>query len=231
MSLALTILGLVLVAVGVVFLRWPTILRRGMWMHTSIAIRSFSESNYVWYMRVVGAFHVVAGAAVLVVALVSPSKLVEFWSARVVDHRPARDRVDVIVDSTVSAENALHVGENPRAPRENTDTSVRAKRDPDGTLVVDVCVRRNEFWFVSRFVLRGEPGHVECDVTSHSAQGDSTRYRWPSRDLRGSLTLNHDHLRDLAGRPLILHSDVTGWRSGSDVHEALTIAITEADLR
>lgn len=140
-------------------------------------------------------------------------------------------KLTVIVDPAIASTRPLREGLNRQAPTDNVDTEVGAKREPHGAIHVNVRVVKNEFWFVSRFVLRGEPGHVECTVTSHSAQGDSTYYRWQSRDIRGSMTLNHDSLSDLTGKPLVLHSDVTGMRSGSDVHEQLQIEISESDLR
>lgn len=228
MTIALALIGVVLVAVGVVFLRRPTILRRGMWMHTSIAIRALSERDHVRYVRGVGALQVVLGAALLSFLAGSPPGL---YQAIRPSFGSERGRLEVLVDPTITDERALRVGENPRAPIFGVDTAVAARREADGALAIDVRVVRNDVWFGSRFVLCGEPGRVEVEARSHSAQGDSAHYRWPSRDLRGSITLNHDRLADLTGRPLVVHSDVTGWRSGSDVHEALAIVVTEADLR
>ena len=41
----LTIIGLVLIGFGVLYLRKPTVYRRGIWMKTSVAIRTLSEEN------------------------------------------------------------------------------------------------------------------------------------------------------------------------------------------
>jgi uncharacterized protein YjeT (DUF2065 family) len=66
-AMALVAGGLVLVVFGIAYLRWPSMFRRGVWLKTSIAIRSLSEDGYVTFMRVLGALSIVAG---IVVALV-----------------------------------------------------------------------------------------------------------------------------------------------------------------
>lgn len=57
----LTIIGLVLIGYGVLHLRRPTVYRRGMWMKTSIAIRTLSEENYKRYMKGLGIAFVLLG--------------------------------------------------------------------------------------------------------------------------------------------------------------------------
>jgi len=50
----LFVLGLVLVVSGAVYQWKPAMFRRGLWMKTSIAIRTMSEENYLKYMRGLG---------------------------------------------------------------------------------------------------------------------------------------------------------------------------------
>ena len=58
--------GILLIAIGAVYLFWPMLFRRGIWLRTSIAVRMFSEENYKRYMRVVGALTIIFGAALIV---------------------------------------------------------------------------------------------------------------------------------------------------------------------
>jgi hypothetical protein len=60
------LLGLVLAAVGAVYLLKPTIFRRGIWLKTSIAIRTLSDDNYVRYMRILGVILIVFGLGLIV---------------------------------------------------------------------------------------------------------------------------------------------------------------------
>ena len=60
------LLGLVLVAVGAVYLLKPTIFRRGIWLKTSIAIRTLSDDNYIRYMRILGVILIVSGLGFIV---------------------------------------------------------------------------------------------------------------------------------------------------------------------
>jgi hypothetical protein len=60
------LLGLVLVAVGAVYLLKPTIFRRGIWLKTSIAIRTLSDDNYIRYMRILGVILIVFGLGLIV---------------------------------------------------------------------------------------------------------------------------------------------------------------------
>jgi hypothetical protein len=57
----LVILGLFLIAFGVLYLRRPTLYRRGLWLKTSIAVRLLSEANYKRYMKALGSALVIAG--------------------------------------------------------------------------------------------------------------------------------------------------------------------------
>lgn len=58
--------GLVLIAFGVVYLRRPTIYRRGIWLKTNIAIRLLSEENYKNYMKGLGALFILVGLLLIV---------------------------------------------------------------------------------------------------------------------------------------------------------------------
>ena len=59
------VVGIVFVATGAVYIKWPTIFRRGIWLKTSIAIRMLSEDNYRRYMRGLGVLFIVAGAMLI----------------------------------------------------------------------------------------------------------------------------------------------------------------------
>ena len=58
--------GIAFVAMGAVYVKWPTIFRRGIWLKTSIAVRALSEDNYRRYMRGLGVLFIVVGAALIV---------------------------------------------------------------------------------------------------------------------------------------------------------------------
>ena len=58
--------GLFLIAVGLIYIAKPTIFRRGIWLKTSIAVRTLSEENYIRYMRGLGAVIVVVGVGLIV---------------------------------------------------------------------------------------------------------------------------------------------------------------------
>jgi hypothetical protein len=64
-------LGVFLITVGVLYLRKPNLLRRGLWMKTGIAERNLSPGAYIKYMRGVGVFDIVVGVALLAWALFS----------------------------------------------------------------------------------------------------------------------------------------------------------------
>jgi uncharacterized membrane protein HdeD (DUF308 family) len=67
--------GLALIVFGVLYLRWPAIYRRGLWLKTSIAIRFLSESNYKRYMKGLGIVFVVAGVCLSIYGLVQLAHL------------------------------------------------------------------------------------------------------------------------------------------------------------
>jgi hypothetical protein len=54
--------GIGLIGIGIVYLRWPTLFRRGIWMKTSIAIRLLTEESYRRYMRGLGWTSVALGS-------------------------------------------------------------------------------------------------------------------------------------------------------------------------
>lgn len=58
--------GIALVALGAIYLKWPMIFRRGIWLKTSIAVRLLSEDNYRRYMRGFGVLLIVVGAVLIV---------------------------------------------------------------------------------------------------------------------------------------------------------------------
>ena len=59
--MSLTLLGLVLVAFGILYVARPTVYRKGIWMRTSIAIRLLSEDAYKRYIKGLGFVFIVAG--------------------------------------------------------------------------------------------------------------------------------------------------------------------------
>jgi hypothetical protein len=61
----LALVGLFLIAAGVVFIRWPTVFRRGVWLKTSIAIRTLSEDDYKSYMQKLGFLYLAFGVGLI----------------------------------------------------------------------------------------------------------------------------------------------------------------------
>ena len=59
--------GIAFVAIEAVYIKWPTIFRRGIWLKTSIAVRMLSEDNYRRYMRGFGVLLIVVGAVLIVI--------------------------------------------------------------------------------------------------------------------------------------------------------------------
>jgi hypothetical protein len=59
--MTMVIYGVALILIGAFYIWKPTIFRRGLWMKTSIAIRTLSETNYTRYMRGLGFAFIVAG--------------------------------------------------------------------------------------------------------------------------------------------------------------------------
>jgi hypothetical protein len=61
-----TLIGLMLVAFGVLYIRKPTIYRRGLWLKTSIAIRLLSEEQYKKYIKGLGFIYILAGVGLII---------------------------------------------------------------------------------------------------------------------------------------------------------------------
>ena len=59
------IFGVILIALGILYLAKPDIFSRWLWKRTSAAQRSMSPEHYLLYMRVVGGVSIVVGAAVV----------------------------------------------------------------------------------------------------------------------------------------------------------------------
>lgn len=114
----------------------------------------------------------------------------------------------------------MRVGKNPSTPREGFESVVSAHRASDGALVIQVNTQSSEYSFHSRISLHGTPGALTAEATAH-----------PGTPCRGTIQVNHDRIADLTSSPLIVQSELTNWRSGSDVQEKLQIEITEAGLR
>jgi hypothetical protein len=63
--MASVVYGIALILIGSVYLWKPTIFRRGVWMKTSIAIRTLSETNYTRYMRGLGVVCIAVGVVLI----------------------------------------------------------------------------------------------------------------------------------------------------------------------
>lgn len=61
----MTFAGLVLIVFGVLYVWRPAMYRRGIWMKTSIAIRTLSEEGYRKYMRGLGVVFIVVGVCLV----------------------------------------------------------------------------------------------------------------------------------------------------------------------
>ena len=59
------LIGAVMIAFGLLYLRNPVVYRRGIWMKTSLAIRFLSEENYRRYMRGLGVTSMAIGIALV----------------------------------------------------------------------------------------------------------------------------------------------------------------------
>jgi hypothetical protein len=55
------VVGIAMIILGLIYLRRPTIFRRGIWLKTSIMVRALSEENYIRYMRGFGVLLIAAG--------------------------------------------------------------------------------------------------------------------------------------------------------------------------
>jgi hypothetical protein len=61
--------GVVLIGSGLLYLRQPTLFRRGIWMKTSIAIRLLSEQAYIKYMKGLGIVFIILGVGLIAAAV------------------------------------------------------------------------------------------------------------------------------------------------------------------
>jgi hypothetical protein len=60
-----TLIGAMMIGVGLLYLLKPGVYRRGIWMKTSLAIRLLSEENYRRYMRGLGVTSMAIGIALV----------------------------------------------------------------------------------------------------------------------------------------------------------------------
>ena len=60
-----TLIGAMMIGVGLLYLLKPGVYRRGIWMKTSLAIRFLSEENYRRYMRGLGVTSMAIGIALV----------------------------------------------------------------------------------------------------------------------------------------------------------------------
>jgi uncharacterized membrane protein HdeD (DUF308 family) len=63
------VVGVALILLGLLYVWKPSIFRRGVWLKTSVAVRTLSETNYTRYMRGLGIVLIVVGLALVVMAL------------------------------------------------------------------------------------------------------------------------------------------------------------------
>jgi uncharacterized membrane protein HdeD (DUF308 family) len=68
--LVLAIVGIALIAMGIFYLRNPSVYRHGIWMKTSIAIRLLSEASYRRYMHGLGILQIILGVGCIIWAFV-----------------------------------------------------------------------------------------------------------------------------------------------------------------
>ncbi len=73
-NIHVVIAGLLLIGIGVVYLRRPMLYRRGLWLKTSLAIRLLSEVNYRRYIKVLGAIFIAVGACLVTYALLEAAR-------------------------------------------------------------------------------------------------------------------------------------------------------------
>jgi len=62
--------GLALALCGVVYQRYPNIFRRGIWLKTSIAIRTMTPEAYALYIKKIGRLYVTIGVVLFGVGMV-----------------------------------------------------------------------------------------------------------------------------------------------------------------
>jgi hypothetical protein len=57
--------GVAMVVCGLIYGRYPNLFRRGLWMKTSIAIRTMTPDAYVRYIKRLGQIYIVTGVLLL----------------------------------------------------------------------------------------------------------------------------------------------------------------------
>jgi hypothetical protein len=65
------LVGLLLIALGTAYLRWPNMFRRGIWLKTSVAIRTMSPERYTNYIRGLGVLMIVLGVISIVYSFIA----------------------------------------------------------------------------------------------------------------------------------------------------------------
>lgn len=60
-----TLIGVLLIVFGVVYIRRPTSYRKGIWLKTSVAIRFLSEENYKKYIKGLGILFIMIGVCLV----------------------------------------------------------------------------------------------------------------------------------------------------------------------
>ena len=65
----LIVIGSCLIAIGSVYLLNPNLFRRGIWLKTSVAIRTLSPENYVKYIRALGFICIIVGTVLVILGL------------------------------------------------------------------------------------------------------------------------------------------------------------------
>lgn len=53
--------GIIFIVLGLIYIIYPNIFRRGIWMKTSIAIRTMNPDNYKKYIRILGVILIILG--------------------------------------------------------------------------------------------------------------------------------------------------------------------------
>jgi hypothetical protein len=155
-------------------------------------------------------------------------------------HEAVTGDLAVSVDSTLDSSGALHAGENRDAPHAGEFTTVGAKREPDGTLVVDVCVLESlhqsgpqaEFERLrldSRLWLNETEAGWSARARCCCENVGGSR-RWPFETMHGYVRVN-GRLRDPSDSPLIIDTTCTGVCAGSDKTWVRRVVLTSADLR
>jgi hypothetical protein len=156
-------------------------------------------------------------------------------------HETAVGDLSVVVDPTLDTSGASHVGENRDQPKAGEVTTVEAKREVDGTLVVDVGLLYEKYQcgpsasqtaqcrVASRLWLNETPAGWSAKARCCSESVGSS-LRWPFETMRGTVRVNHS-LRELSSSPLVVDMKCTGLCAGSDQTCERRFVVTDADLR